>query len=86
MINPSYYSPIPHDHEKENLQREVNRLTKEYTLAIALNNALQVRLDQKEARILELTTENEALTDKLAEITVEADRLQKQLDFMQLVP
>ena len=68
------------------LEREVNRLNRELTLAIALNDALQTRLDIKAARLLELTKEVEALTDKLAQITVEADKLQKQLDLLYEVP
>ncbi len=68
------------------LEREVARLTRELTLAIALNNALQTRLDIKSARILELTKENEQLLAKLAEITVEAEKLQKQLDLLYEVP
>ena len=66
--------------------REVARLTQILELSTSCNNALQTLVDQKDARILELTTENDSLTDKLAEITVEADKLQKQLDLLYSVP
>jgi seryl-tRNA synthetase len=85
MIKLPYTPPNPQV-ELEKERREVARLLCLLNLATTLNNALQTRLDQKEARILELTKEVESLTDKLAEITVEAEKLQRQLDLLNEVP